>query len=712
MPSVINTNIMSLNAQRQLNKSQSAMQMAMQRLSSGLRLNSAKDDAAGLAIADRMTAQIRGLNQAARNANDGISLAQTAEGALGEITTSLQRLRELAVQSANATNTASDRASLQQEASQLLQEIDRVSGQTEFNGLKLLDGSFKAQSFQIGANAGQTISVTMRSAQTKNLGTGDASAVSSTPTASAPAGGAATAMASGDVNVNGVTIGASVAAADNQSFAYNAGSSIAKAAAFNAVSDKTGVAATVNATEVEGVDMTGAPGGASGTLYINGVATDTVYTTTDLAATRQSVVTAINAKSDQTGVVAVDTGSDRGGVKLVAADGRNIAIGADNGLTANDVGLNISGTDIALATDNLDPGYQVFYGSFTLSSTKDIKIEQGTGNILNTGLQAGVYAPQTAYVSTNVLTTNQAFTAGDFKINGILIGNSLGSYDKASFESAPGEKTFSAIAKAAAVNAIAEQTDVSATVNTTLAAGAAASAGGTGSITINGVAAATITTSGTDFAADRAIVVQAINAIAGQTGVVAVDTNDDAKGVQLQAADGRNIVVDAATGGFAGDGSNTGLAADGVYTGSITLNSAKSFAIESGATGTDVTTTLGLEVGTYGAGKSGQALSTIDLSTFEGATAALTAIDNALSSIDSGRGDLGAVQNRFSSTISALQSTSENLSAARSRIQDADFAEETANLSRAQILQQAGTAMLAQANASTQNVLTLLRGGG
>jgi flagellin len=708
MPSVINTNIASLNAQRQLNKSQSAMQMAMQRLSSGLRINSAKDDAAGLGISDRMTAQIKGLNQATRNANDGISLAQTAEGALGEITTSLQRLRELAVQSANATNTASDRASLQQEASQLLSEIDRVSGQTEFNGLKLLDGSFKEQSFQIGANAGQTISVTMRSAQAKNLGTGDASAITARASASAAAGGTAAAMASGDVNVNGVTIGASVASADNKSFAYNAGSSIAKAAAFNAVSDKTGVAATVNATEVEGVDMSGAPGGASGALYINGVATDTVYTTTDLAATRQSVVTAINAKSEQTGVVAVDTGTDKGGVKLVAADGRNIAIGADNGLTANDVGLNINGTDVTLGTDNLDAGYQVFYGSFTLSSTKDIKIEQGTGDIANAGLQAGTYAPQTAYTSTSVLSTNLAFTAGDFKVNGVLVGNSLAIYDKASYEATTGDKAFSAIAKAGAINAISAQTGVTAKVNATTVDGSAMGGAGsvTGTIQINGVATRSITTSG-DFAGDRAQVVDAINAISGQTGVIAVDTNDDAKGVQLQALDGRNIDVQHTTLAAA----DTGLVAtDATYSGSITLSSGKAFTIESGTTGTDVTTTLGLEVGTYGAGKSGQALSTIDLSTLDGATAALTAIDNALSSIDSGRGDLGAVQNRFSSTISALQSTSENLSAARSRIQDADFAEETANLSRAQILQQAGTAMLAQGNAATQNVLTLLRG--
>ncbi|MEK6576151.1 MAG: flagellin, partial [Nitrospirota bacterium] len=156
----INTNMASLNAQRNITRSQGSLSTALQRLSSGLRINSAKDDAAGLAISERMTSQIRGLNQAARNANDGISLAQTAEGAIGEIGNNLQRLRELAVQSANATNSASDRASLDSESTQLINEITRVASQTSFNGITLLDGTFTAQTFQVGANANQTISVT------------------------------------------------------------------------------------------------------------------------------------------------------------------------------------------------------------------------------------------------------------------------------------------------------------------------------------------------------------------------------------------------------------------------------------------------------------------------------------------------------------------------------------------------------------------------
>ena len=169
---VINTNVQSLTAQRNLSTSQSQLSTSMQRLSSGLRINSAKDDAAGLAISERMSTQIRGLNQAARNANDGVSLAQTAEGALGTIGNNLQRIRELAVQSRNATNSSEDRSALQKEVTQLKSEIDRVASTTSFNGTKLLDGSFTSKAFQVGANAGETIGVdAIVDANTNKLGT-------------------------------------------------------------------------------------------------------------------------------------------------------------------------------------------------------------------------------------------------------------------------------------------------------------------------------------------------------------------------------------------------------------------------------------------------------------------------------------------------------------------------------------------------------------
>ncbi len=205
MPSVINTNIASLNAQRNLSMSQTSLATSLQRLSSGLRINSAKDDAAGLAISERFSTQIRGLNQAARNANDGISLAQTAEGAMGEVSANLQRIRELAVQSANATNSASDRAALDAEVQMRVAELNRVASQTEFNGTALLNGTFSSQSFQVGANQGQTITVnSIGSATAAALGLngGDLTRYNSAGTAVTGA------LAAGDLTLNGADIGA------------------------------------------------------------------------------------------------------------------------------------------------------------------------------------------------------------------------------------------------------------------------------------------------------------------------------------------------------------------------------------------------------------------------------------------------------------------------------------------------------------------------
>lgn len=234
MAAVINTNIASLNTQRNLGTSQSSLNTSIQRLSSGLRVNSAKDDAAGMAIGERMTAQIRGLNQAVRNANDGISLAQTGEGALGTITNNLQRIRELAVQSRNATNSATDRAALNTEAQQLKSEIDRVATTTTFNGVKLLDGSFASQAFQVGANVGETISIaSITNAQSAALGT------SSIAQGTGAAATAFTAITAGDLTINGVSIGG-IAADTN---AANRASSIASAV--NSYSSQTGVYATI-----------------------------------------------------------------------------------------------------------------------------------------------------------------------------------------------------------------------------------------------------------------------------------------------------------------------------------------------------------------------------------------------------------------------------------------------------------------------------------
>lgn len=688
MPQIINTNIASMNAQRNLDTSGASLQSALQRLSSGLRINSAKDDAAGLAISERMGAQVRGLNQAARNANDAISLSQTAEGAISGMGDNLQRLRELAVQAANSTNSASDRATIQSEVAQLVTEIDRVATTTEFNGIKLLDGTFTKQAFQVGANANQTIAVSMDSARTSKLG--------STQVASLTASNNGVALAGGDLILNGISVGASISTTDTASTASGSASAIAKAAAVNAVSSQTDVTASVNTTNATGAGMTMAVG--TGTITINGVTTDVITLGgVDAGADRANVIQAINEKTGQTGVVAVDTGLSATGIQLTAADGRNIVVGT---MTVGSA----SGT-FTSATTGIAAGTS--YGTYTLSSSKAIEVT-GSTSIANADVAAGTYATQTAYSATTA-GVGVAFAAADFKLNGVILGASLSTYDTASSAG----NSFSSISKVATINAVSAQTGVTATANTNTATGSAMTMlAGTGTFTINGVTTGTITLGGVDAAADRAAVIAAINAKTGQSGVTAVDGGSSANGVKLTTADGRNIVVGTLSAGSASGAftsATTGIAAGTSY-GTFTLSSSKMFTVEAGTTGVSMTTIGMLSAGTYGAGKTGQALSTIDVSTVTGASNAITALDNAISSLNGMRADLGAIQNRFTSTVATLENVAENLTGARSRIRDTDFAAETAKLSRGQILQQAGVAMLAQANALPNNVLALLRG--
>ncbi|HXU93658.1 MAG TPA: flagellin [Gallionella sp.] len=291
MPSIINTNIASLNAQRNMNGSQNALQTSLQRLSSGLRINSAKDDAAGMAIVDRMTAQVRGNQQASRNANDGISVAQTAEGALNEVGNNLQRIRELAVQSVNASNSSADRTALNTEVQQLMAEIGRVASTTSFNGVKLLDGSFTGQAFQVGADAGQSISITaITDASIKSLGS---TTIDSATGSAATAATTYAAITTGTLTINTVDIGPIAAA----SSAAERGAQIA--AAINATSSKHGVVASADSTgaltlanynkvkdaagaTVTGITATGFTAAATGTIAAATTAVTTGFDTTDI----------------------------------------------------------------------------------------------------------------------------------------------------------------------------------------------------------------------------------------------------------------------------------------------------------------------------------------------------------------------------------------------------------------------------------------------
>ncbi|UVW27874.1 flagellin [Massilia sp. H6] len=487
MASVINTNVASLNSQRNLSTSSASLNTSIQRLSSGLRINSAKDDAAGLAISDRMSSQIRGMNQATRNANDGVSMAQTAEGALSSSGDILQRVRELAVQSSNSSNSASDRKALQTEVTQLTSELNRIANTTEFNGQKLLDGSMGTANFQVGANAGQLISMTGANFSTSTYGNNrlDASAVQ--------AGTAAT---------NGVTTGA---------MAIN------------------GSEGSKTITVVEG-------------------------------ASAKTTAAAINNASGETGVTA--TAKTESLVKGTANKSFSFELTSDNS-TAVTVSFSVGNTDAN--------GYAAAISAFNAQSAK-------------TGVTA-------SYDADN---------------NGLKLTNADGNDIKLK--------------------------------NTSADAGSVATMG-----TYDSAGAALATPAATN----------------GANGATAV--------------------------------------------GRLVLDSEKSFSVVD-ASG------FNLDGGSSTGSSALKSVANLDVSTFDGAQLAIKVADAALGAVNGQRAQYGALQSRFESAISNLASTTENLSASRSRIVDTDFASETAKLTRGQILQQAGTSMLAQANSLPNGVLSLLRG--
>ena len=344
----VNTNTASLTARRNMNQTTRSLGQSFQRLSSGLRINSAKDDAAGLAISERMTTQIRGINQAVRNTNDGISLAQTAEGGLQESTAILQRMRELSVQSANDTNTEADRASIQEEVTALVDELDRIATKTTFNNQNILDGSFTGAKFHIGANAGESLSISVKDARSSSLGR-QARYTSSTDITTAGAGDA---LSDGDVVIRGVTIRSTVAADDSLSTTLNAASAISKAAAINDSTEFTGVSAIVEKTEiVANADIAAVTMDSTNNISINGVVL-TGFRVQDNDAD-DTLVNQINAVSDETGVVASLDQDNR--MVLSAEDGRNIELtvlgnGTRTGLGG--VGTTVTGGRLTLQSED------------------------------------------------------------------------------------------------------------------------------------------------------------------------------------------------------------------------------------------------------------------------------------------------------------------------------------------------------------------------
>ncbi|MBS3953408.1 MAG: flagellin [Methylomicrobium sp.] len=574
MPQIINTNIPALTAQRNLNKSQSALQTSMQRLSSGLRINSAKDDAAGLAISDRFIAQINGLNQASRNANDGISLAQTAEGALDEVSNGLQRMRTLAVQSANDTNSASDRQSIQLEIDQIVSEINRIGTTTQFNGKSLLDGSNKVFNFQIGANAGQQLAV--------NMGDMRASALGQQPGAVQTVG---TRVAlSGDVSGNiGVTTASSTAASGN-------------------------------AVKLGDVNLS-VRGGAQ---------------LVDIAETRYGGSIVQFASGD-----------------LVDSNNLNYGTGV-----AKDIASRINSIR---EMEQVDAAGKIVLEGVYATARTEFSIGDATSGDVSTSVAgtSGMPSVEFSYVGVGRIDHD------GLKINGVSIGP---------------------------VDIKVKDSDGS--------------------------------------------LVNAINAKTNATGVVASIDKDGR--LNLVAEDGRDIILQTKSkteanllfngggGAVNGIGGNEGYdfrePIDLRVSGQVTISASDTIS----ASGASTTTmaSIGLDPASSvstgrGIQQNVQAIGTIanaDVTTVQGANQLMKSVDSAINQVDSLRAVLGAAQNRFEMTIRNLDNVAENLAAANSRIRDADFAKETTEMTRNQILQQAGTAMLSQANAQTQNVMSLLQG--
>lgn len=339
----INTNISSVNAQRNLLHSTSKLSKSFQRLSSGLRVNTAADDAAGLAISERFNSQVRGLNQSIRNANDAVSLVQTAEGALQESTNILQRMRELAVQAASDVNTEADRRAIQDEVLQLTSELQRIGDTTTFNQQKLLDGTFTDKFFHIGMNFQETLRVRVRDARSERIGRWAVATSSEGPVTDQ-------ALAAGGLLINGVTVRATQTLDDTLSTTQQDASAIAKAAAINDSSEFHGVEALVNETVREGAaDVAGGTLDQIHYVQINGRIITGFTVRPDDA--NEGLVQAINAEFDFTGVIA--TRDENNQIQLSAADGRNIEIiAAGNGANITGLAESVTRATVTLNSEN------------------------------------------------------------------------------------------------------------------------------------------------------------------------------------------------------------------------------------------------------------------------------------------------------------------------------------------------------------------------
>jgi len=750
----INTNIASLNAQTNLGKSQNSLEGSLKRLSSGLRINSAKDDAAGLAISNRMSSQVRGLNQAARNANDAISMSQTAEGALQESTNILQRIRELAIQSANDTNSASDRSSLQAEVNQLKAELTRIAETTTFNGRNLLDGSLSSATFHIGSEANETISLSIEDMTATGLGNnsvstndtiygnatygievatrntqhttdgddiglavnGDSNAIAAQTITVKDSDGSTVGSVDTTLNDTIETTAASLAAIDGvttSAYSQITLDSVAKTdhaddASLTITTD--GQTLTVSLSADSGVD---AAASADAIEAAYNAATDAVKAAMTITRSGNEI-TFTNATGDDFDVVATGTGNTTLTGNVTGTDGSATSVGfsgtdsADTVVTSGKMevflaeGYTIE-SDEAQATSYFD----VAADTANTADASNIAIQDVTDNTNNLANYGNSVASQ-------ILTlvgpdgTDTATIGGDLDARGI----------------------------ASAVNAVSSSTGITATATTEATLGGL-TADGTISFNLFGQNSSAVSISATVKSDDLTSLVNAINEETGTTGISA-ELGSDTSTITLSNSSGYDIKIAE----FAHSASTTTTVSgstvqsmdvtggsgsavklyDGGYTldgqdstvigGTVKFSASDEFQISSSVAGTSaVGGNSSLFTGSANAASVSDlsSVNEIDITTREGANEAIEIATAALSQIDVTRGDLGAIQNRFESTIANLQSVSENISAAQSRILDADFAAETAAMTKAQILQQAGVAMLAQANQLPQAVLSLLQ---
>lgn len=700
MALVINTNVASLNAQRQLMSSGNALDRSTERLSSGMRINSAKDDAAGLAIANRMTSQVRGLDQAIRNANDGVSLIQTAEGALSESTNILQRMRELSVQSANGIYNASDRQTLNAEVKQLVSELDRIAKTTAFNGQNLLDGKLGKVELQVGSSANQTITLKVPAMDAKTLGMGSTSVDLMGGASTIDTLTGADVLREGSILINGQSIikgtdefdgnGTGAANSDqalidhiNKNVNGVTASTYAGVSATSAGDGilKFGEAITVTLTNLDGTTAAiNIDGGVNGTSSL------------------QELVDKMNTESG--GKFAVSIGDD-GKVSISAENVSGIAVTGAQAVTA--LGTNITSTTdgtarIVLKADNGDP----------------VTVTRGSSGTLKQLDAFGFRENDKAGTIEGYKVGNGDLAAGDLKINGVGVPATNTNQTPANGALA---------AKVAAINSVSDQTGVSATAFTSMVldfSGTQITSIVGGLIGLNGVdvtldnnptslaalaknfndatnqTGITATVSGTRLILEGNVSKIAFGADTGATQDVE-DALVDGNGEFVQFSAGSDALAAVANGGTFADG--------GIR---LTSNNGNPISVEHKDAAARTLTGL-VDSNAAAGGAFGSAIASISIDTAANAQKAIKVIDNALTTISDVRSELGAVNNRLDFTISNLANISEKTSSARSRITDADFAAETANLSRSQVLQQAASAMLAQSNARPQQVLSLLR---